>query len=1517
MADQPLGELDVVVGVDWSDLQSGLDDVIQYAESAAQSIQDAFTDSATFDGLLEGMETVNEGLNSLSSAAQSTADALGAIGSGAAQDIETVGNTADESSGSLGQLADSATESGDALSDIDTAASSASDALDEVTGSANEAGSAVESAGESAGEAEGGLSGMVEQLTLLGEALAITEGLKEFGEEALTATATVQSVTVGLTALTQSATQADEIIESIKQLAATEPFAFPDIAPTVQKMVAMGVAAEAIPGVIQTIADTAAGTTSSFEAIAQKFDTISISGNATGRSLATLGLNIQALIPFLTDAGISSTSTAAEITAAFKALPDQAARVQVLQDALAKFAGTAVAEGQTIGGQWQIFKNQFEEVMVSVGDAIAPIATEFIQGFKPVLDVIQANIQEFEALPEPIKDVALIIAALATAAVPAVTGLAALGLGIQGLNGLMAVFAPESAAAATAQAGLGMSSAAAAAGVASEGTAATTSAAETETLTAATAEATAQMGLFDAAIIETTAQLALFDVNGIEATSAAFGSIGVAATDAMAVAGTAISGAKAAIVSLVAVAAGWEIGTWAAGIKDASAQLSAMGGYAKSLGVNLDQASASGDGLTNAITKLQAIAQQDNITVQQGALSQQQYALALLTAIKNAQAAGSSFTTLQGGIVGADSATTALETKVTKLNTAITLSKAVLANVQTQYAAGKASAQDLAAANEAVTKAQNALNSELGNTPGALKAAKSANDDFYVSLNNTLSPAELVYDAIHKINTESATAATELQTAAGAYIQVGTDMSASAQQVDAAQQLLDKAVKATGNDYTALGEALATAAQQQGVTLTTLITQWENLQTTGVGSAKDIQQAFALINTFATATHVPLNQLVADINAVQGSTGGMSAAIINGKLQLVGLGQAAGAGSISVQQLVSGTDGATYSVTTMKGAVDKATPSLQSLNSAAVQASSGLKGANAAATIIAGTIAGSGGLVYAESAAGSATASLTSAIGNAGGGLTYAMSAAGQATTDATTSIVNYAEAEGNAVDPTSTLTSANNALAQSFDDVASAANSASGAIKGASASGGGNDLGALESIGAASTDPWSTSLGAMFAEFTGMGQTGGTSDPAGTWGGGVDVNIAGGQQWLNQLAASINTTTASAKGLDYALTGGSLQPSLDLTTKSTQDTDSALQDLTTTLGTSSTSGLAGSIGIVTQLANKAATALTQAQSAGDPYNPITTSTSSTPPTTTSGDTTTTTDASGNITTASTPVTDTQQFQGDLQTLSSLMNEGLITASQYQEALQNLEIAQATGGAAPTNLNSLFTQTTPSSASSGPVTTVTSTSQTSSFTGSNGVTQTGLTQQESLQDQVNAINQQLGYTGVELTGGSSAPGVIPADYGIGPAPGVNASNASSGPVASPTSSDQDYTFTGASGFEQVGLTQSEALQLQANQINESLGYTGVVVTNGQLAAAPSVNAANTSQVPYSSPTDYNPYADLPGGVPTAAMLATQGSYSGGGGSPVTINITGMTPSNAQTVISQMTTALRQAGAKIT
>jgi hypothetical protein len=375
-----LDNLVVTVGGDISDLQAAFDQIPEAAQTAAAAVQDAFAGQTD---LFSDIGTqAQEAFAAVPEAAATAAQATDAAFAG----LE----------GATTQINDLGTAAGTAAADV------------------AEVPSALNAVGGAANEAESGLAGTVEQLIALGEALVVTEALKEFAGEALTVYGNVEQAVISLTALTGSAEAADTMIETLKGFAISDALSFEPLVSAAQRMTALGFSAGQVNTALQTAADTAAATGGDFGQVASAITRMALSGTAGARQLGTLGISANSL------AGIMGT-TADQVTTAFKAL-DQTARLDVLESALTKFGGIAGQVAEGILGQWQNFKTQFEFVMEGVGAALAPIAKDFLAFVNSdILPFIENLVGAFNNLPGPVKDVVIAITALG-AIVPIVTG---------------------------------------------------------------------------------------------------------------------------------------------------------------------------------------------------------------------------------------------------------------------------------------------------------------------------------------------------------------------------------------------------------------------------------------------------------------------------------------------------------------------------------------------------------------------------------------------------------------------------------------------------------------------------------------------------------------------------------------------------------------------------------------------------------------------------------------------------------------------------------------------------------------------------------------------------------------------------------------------------------------------------------------------------------------------------------------------------------------------------------------
>lgn len=219
-------------------------------------------------------------------------------------------------------------------------------------------------------ESWGNISDFAERTTQALEAVGLALGLKELGEEALGAFASVQKASISLTALTGNAELANSQIEQLKALALNESLSFPELLAANQKMTALGFSVAQIQGTLKAAADAAGAMGTDVGAASDAIDRMVLSGNVGARQLVALGLSTTDLAQVM---GVAED----QVKKTFMAL-DQDQRLQVITDSLQKYGGVAGAQANSLAGQWQELKNEVEFAAEDIGKALAPLASDFM-----------------------------------------------------------------------------------------------------------------------------------------------------------------------------------------------------------------------------------------------------------------------------------------------------------------------------------------------------------------------------------------------------------------------------------------------------------------------------------------------------------------------------------------------------------------------------------------------------------------------------------------------------------------------------------------------------------------------------------------------------------------------------------------------------------------------------------------------------------------------------------------------------------------------------------------------------------------------------------------------------------------------------------------------------------------------------------------------------------------------------------------------------------------------------------
>ena len=368
MASNPnsLGEIAIEITGDYSQLSDDLQKSIIAAELGGEKIASAFN---------EGAASVDQWADSLQSAKAATQAEVEALGA-AADAASKYGSAIDDV---LGPERDQL----DILAQIPKSYTEMSAAQQRHVDQLNQEVTAQEQARDSLAKLTDGTISWGSALKLVGIDLS-ARGLLDFAKNALEAFDTIQRGSIALEHLTGSAAAGQAALRDVINVAQDDALSLPQVLQAEQRFLAFGVAADAIPGALRSIADAAAATGRGFDGIANTFERIVESGAVQSRTLVNLGIN-------LADLAKALNVTQSEAKDAFKAL-DQEERIGALNAALQKFRGTAEEVADTVGGQWQRLANDFELTSARIGNALSDPAKVLISAARSMLQGVNEEI---------------------------------------------------------------------------------------------------------------------------------------------------------------------------------------------------------------------------------------------------------------------------------------------------------------------------------------------------------------------------------------------------------------------------------------------------------------------------------------------------------------------------------------------------------------------------------------------------------------------------------------------------------------------------------------------------------------------------------------------------------------------------------------------------------------------------------------------------------------------------------------------------------------------------------------------------------------------------------------------------------------------------------------------------------------------------------------------------------------------------------------------------------------------
>lgn len=270
-----------------------------------------------------------------------------------------------------------------------------------------------------------GLSDKFESVASALEKLGIAAVIADIGKEALAAAQKNAALTASFEALNGAGTSTAELLSKLHDIAENSSFTFGGtLAPAAQNMLMLGVNADTAAKTMQALADQAG-------ALKQGGDYITkISGDLANMD-AQLVVNTKSMRALTLD-GIPAWQALADemgtgIPQAMEKVKQGLVSAQTVNDAVvasieAAHAGAAAQTLDTWQGQFNQLKKMGDDAMEALGDSESSVLQLFAPALKEINAAIQEAINYWKGLSDPVKDAVLAFGAM-LAVIPALAGI--------------------------------------------------------------------------------------------------------------------------------------------------------------------------------------------------------------------------------------------------------------------------------------------------------------------------------------------------------------------------------------------------------------------------------------------------------------------------------------------------------------------------------------------------------------------------------------------------------------------------------------------------------------------------------------------------------------------------------------------------------------------------------------------------------------------------------------------------------------------------------------------------------------------------------------------------------------------------------------------------------------------------------------------------------------------------------------------------------------------------------------
>jgi len=277
----------------------------------------------------------------------------------------------------------------------------------------------------------------------------VTTPLVGLGAAAITTAGQLEQARIAFGTLLGGAEKAAEMLERLKEFAATTPFEFPELVEATKRMMALGFSAEQIVPTLRTVGDAVAalgGSAELLDRIILALGQMQAKGTVTAEEMKQLA---EAGIPawqILAEAIGVSIPEAMDLVKK-RAVEASEAVPAILAGMNERFGGMMKQQSETLLGQWSNFKDQVTFALQDVGAALIPFAKSVLEAMRPVLQAIGDLARAFAELPRPVQDVIIYAGLFAAALGPVLIAIGSLAAALPTVVGALGLLTAAKTAA--------------------------------------------------------------------------------------------------------------------------------------------------------------------------------------------------------------------------------------------------------------------------------------------------------------------------------------------------------------------------------------------------------------------------------------------------------------------------------------------------------------------------------------------------------------------------------------------------------------------------------------------------------------------------------------------------------------------------------------------------------------------------------------------------------------------------------------------------------------------------------------------------------------------------------------------------------------------------------------------------------------------------------------------------------------------------------------------------------------